>query len=66
MISIDTIRKIDSLNTANMSDSELLALNSYIYESVNLMFDNWYKQKSSFKNPNGLLLPKEVKDIIYI
>lgn len=55
MISTDSLRKIDTLNTKEMTEEDLMFLRSSLYESANLLFENWSKDKLSSKNPNGLL-----------
>jgi len=55
MLSIQSLRKIDSLNTAHLTDEELEAIRDSFYDFGQLMFDDWYEQKFSSKSPIGSL-----------
>lgn len=55
MISIEKLRRIDSVNTEHLSDDELLAIRQSFYEFGQLMFDDWQEQKFGSKNPTGSL-----------
>lgn len=59
MLSLDTLRKIDPLNTTYLSDEELETIRKSFYELGQLMFEDWHEQKFSSKFPVGLLTNKD-------
>ena len=54
MLSVEQMRKVDP-ELASLSDSELEALRSDLYETAQLAFDVWWTEKSGSKNPVRLL-----------
>lgn len=51
MLSPEALRKIDSLNTANLTNDELQSICCSFYELGQLMFEEWKRQKFDSKNP---------------
>ncbi len=64
MISIESLKKIDPLNTANLTDDELIAIRQSFYDFGELMFDDWHEQKFGSKYPTGSLTNKLDENII--
>ena len=64
MLRIESLKKIDSLNTAHLTDEELEAIRDSLYELGQLMFEDWKEQKFSSKSPIGSLTENKEKDII--
>lgn len=58
MLSIESLRKIDKLNTAHLTDEELITIRDSFYDFGQLMFDDWHEQKFGSKSPVGLLTNK--------
>lgn len=56
-ISLEQLRKLDS-NTSSLSDEELKKVRQSFYDLGQLMFDNWYEEKFSSKNPTWSLTEK--------
>jgi hypothetical protein len=55
MLSIEALRKIDAVNTVNLTDEELVDIRKSFYEFGQLMFDDWHEQKFGSKSPVGVL-----------
>lgn len=64
MLSILSLRKIDTKNTADLTDAELESIKVSLYELGQLIFEDWYEQKNSSKSPVGSLTEVDNKDII--
>ena len=64
MIGIETLRRIDPVNTAHLSDEELIAIRQSFYEFGGLMFDDWHEQKFGSKSPIGSLTNQSDKHTI--
>jgi len=62
MLSVGAIRKIDSVNTAHLSDEELEGIRKSFYDFGQLMFDDWMEQKFSSKHLIGLLTEGKEKN----
>lgn len=58
MLSLESLRKIDTINTANMTDEELENVRKSFYDFCQLMFEDWHEQKLDSKFPVGLLTNK--------
>lgn len=57
-LSLEQIRKIDPI-TVTLSDEELEKIRQTYYDWVELMFESWYEDKNSSKNPTRLLTEEE-------
>lgn len=55
MLSLESLRKIDPINTANLTDEELEGIRDSFYELGQLMFEDWHEQRFSSKYPIGSL-----------
>ena len=65
MIPLAKLRTIDKEVTTYLTDEELENVRRTIYDFGQLMFDNWYEQKFSSKNPvRSLTLSTEEDTLI--
>ena len=58
MLSLNSLKKIDPLNTTNLTDEELESIRQSFYDFGQLMFDDWHEQKFGSKSPVGSLTNK--------
>lgn len=61
MLSIESLRKIDVINTEHLTDEEFEAIQKSFYDFGQLMFEDWHEQKFGSKNPVGLLTSEQEK-----
>ena len=64
MLSLESLRKIDRLNTSNLTDKELESIRDSFYEFGQLMFEDWHEQRFSSKYPVGSLTIDEEQHTI--
>ncbi len=58
MLSIESLKKIDPINTTSLTDEELENVRQSFYEFGQLMFEDWHEQKFGSKSPVGSLTNK--------
>ena len=53
MLSIESLRKIDAINTAPLTNEELNGIRKSFYDFGQLIFEDWLEQKFGSKYPVG-------------
>jgi hypothetical protein len=66
MLSLESIRKIDTVNTTHLTDEELDSIRKSFYDFGRLMFEDWLEQKFGSKYPIGSLTNEQDKHKIEI
>ena len=64
MLTLESLRKLDTLNTEKLTDEELERVRNSFYELGQLIFEDWHDQKFGSKSPVGSLTEVNNKDII--
>lgn len=59
MLGLESLRRIDPVNTLNLTDTELEEIRLSFYELGQIIFEEWQENESVSKSPLGSLTVQE-------